>query len=45
MSVIIMEKDEYVIEENEKTPAKSVVLKIVDIGIDDYESSGLLEED
>ena len=45
MSVIFMEKNEYVIEENENTPTKSVVLKIVDIGIDDYESSGLLEED
>ena len=40
-----MEKDEYVIEENENTPTKSVVLKIVDTYIDDYEISGLLEED
>lgn len=45
MSVIFMEKDEYIIEENEKTPTKPVVLKIVDTYIDDYESSGLLEED
>ena len=40
-----MEENEPIKSENTKTPTKPVVLKIVDTGIDDYESSGLLEED